>query len=160
MALHSFSTTQFLPMSLDEAWGFFSSPENLKEITPEHLGFRITSKYHGKEMYPGQIISYIVRPVLGIPLEWVTEITHVEDRHFFVDEQRFGPYAFWHHQHIFREVDGGVEMRDIVHYKVPLGILGDIANALFVKHELKRIFDHRYQVLEQRFGKVRSAVAG
>lgn len=152
MALHSFSTLQTLPMTLDEAWAFFSSPENLKEITPDHLGFKITSKYHGKKMYPGQIISYIVKPILGIPLEWVTEITHVEDRHFFVDEQRFGPYAFWHHQHIFREVEGGVEMQDIVHYKVPLGILGDIANALFVKRQLKDIFDFRYTLLEKRYG--------
>jgi ligand-binding SRPBCC domain-containing protein len=155
MALHSFSTLQTLPMTLDEAWDFFSSPENLKEITPDHLGFKITSKYHGKKMYTGQIISYIVKPILGIPLEWVTEIKHVEDRRFFVDEQRFGPYAFWHHQHIFREVDGGVEMQDIVHYKVPFGILGDIANVLFVKRQLKDIFDFRYTLLEKRFGKMK-----
>lgn len=155
MALHSFSTLQTLPMTLDEAWDFFSSPANLKEITPDHLGFQITSKFHGKKMYPGQIISYIVKPILGIPLEWVTEITHVEDKHFFVDEQRFGPYAFWHHQHIFRAVEGGVEMRDIVHYKVPFGILGDIANALFVKRQLKGIFDYRYTLLEKKFGKMK-----
>ncbi len=142
-------------MTLDEAWKFFSSPANLKEITPEHLGFKITSKFHGEKMYPGQIISYIVKPIMGIPLEWVTEITHVEDKHFFVDEQRFGPYAFWHHQHIFREVDNGVEMKDIVHYKVPFGILGDIANVLFVKRQLKGIFDYRYTLLEKKFGKMK-----
>jgi ligand-binding SRPBCC domain-containing protein len=159
MALHIFQTKQVLPMSLQEAWDFFSSPANLKEITPDHLGFKITSKYHGEKMYPGQIISYIVKPVLGIPLEWVTEISHVEEGKFFVDEQRFGPYSFWHHQHFFREVNGGVEMTDIVHYKVPLGILGDIANAIFVKHQLKQIFDFRYQKLEQVFGKVAAAVA-
>jgi ligand-binding SRPBCC domain-containing protein len=155
MALHSFSTLQTIPMTLDEAWKFFSSPANLKEITPEHLGFKITSKFHGEKMYPGQIISYIVKPIMGIPLEWVTEITHVEDKHFFVDEQRFGPYAFWHHQHIFREVDNGVEMKDIVHYKVPFGILGDIANVLFVKRQLKGIFDYRYTLLEKKFGKMK-----
>lgn len=160
MSLHSFQTVQILPLSLEEAWDFFSSPANLKEITPEHLGFQITSKYHGDKMYPGQIISYIVKPVLGIPLEWVTEITHVREGEFFVDEQRNGPYAMWHHQHIFKEVDGGVEMRDIVHYRVPLGILGDIANALFVKRQLKTIFDYRYKKLEQVFGKVEAAVAG
>jgi ligand-binding SRPBCC domain-containing protein len=160
MALHSFKTRQYLPMSLEEAWNFFSSPANLKEITPAHLGFRITSSYHGEKMYPGQIISYIVKPLLGIPLEWVTEITHVEEGKFFVDEQRFGPYSFWHHQHIFREVEGGVEMTDIVHYKVPFGILGDIANVLFVRGQLRQIFDYRYNKLDQVFGKAPSTVAG
>lgn len=154
MALQSFSTQQKLPLSLKQAWDFFSSPANLKEITPDHLGFKTTSKYHGEKMYPGQIISYIIKPVLGIPLEWVTEITHVEDGKFFVDEQRFGPYAFWHHQHIFEEIEGGVKMTDIVHYKVPLGILGDIANFIFVKRQLKQIFDYRYAKLEQVFGKL------
>ena len=89
--------------------------------------------------------------VLGIPIYWMTEITQVEDKKFFIDEQRFGPYSLWHHQHHFREVEGGVEMTDIVHYKLPLGFLGDIAHALFVKKQLKGIFDYRFKIVEEMF---------
>ncbi len=149
---YSLKTVQNIPISLDAAWDFFSSPANLKEITPSNLGFQIVSKYHGEKMYPGQIIEYIVKPILGIPLYWMTEITHVEDKKYFVDEQRFGPYTMWHHQHHFRAVDGGVEMTDIVHYKLPLWILGDIANTIMVKNQLKGIFDYRFEAVEQRFG--------
>lgn len=104
-------------------------------------------------MYPGQIIEYTVKPILGIPLYWMTEITHVSDKKYFVDEQRFGPYSLWHHQHHFREIEGGVEMTDIVHYKLPLWFLGDIAWLIMVKAQLKQIFDHRFVAVEQRFGK-------
>jgi len=151
--VYSIKTIQKLPISLDEAWDFFSSPKNLKEITPENLGFNIVSQHHGDKMYPGQIIEYKVSPVLGIPLYWMTEITHVEDNKCFVDEQRFGPYSMWHHQHHFKEVEGGVEMTDIVHYKLPFWFLGDIANTLFVKKQLKGIFDHRFAFVEKRFPK-------
>ena len=144
--------TQQLPISLDEAWLFFSNPANLKEITPSHMGFVVTSKYHGEKMYPGQIIRYIVKPVLGIPLKWCTEITHVVDRKYFIDEQRFGPYAFWHHQHHFIEVDGGVLMRDILNYKVPLGFLGNIVDAVFINNEVRGIFEYRKKILTERFG--------
>ena len=150
--VYSLKTVQNIPISLDAAWDFFSSPANLKEITPSNLGFQIVSKYHGEKMYPGQIIEYIVKPILGIPLYWMTEITHVEDKKYFVDEQRFGPYTMWHHQHHFRAVDGGVEMTDIVHYKLPLWILGDFANTIMVKNQLKGIFDYRFEAVEQRFG--------
>jgi hypothetical protein len=149
--VYSLKTVQFLKVSLDEAWEFFSSPKNLQKITPQKLGFQIISQHHGEKMYAGQIIEYKVKPVLGIPLYWMTEITHVEDKKYFVDEQRFGPYSMWHHQHHFREVPGGVEMTDIVHYKLPLWALGDIAHALFVKSQLKGIFDHRYEVTERLF---------
>jgi ligand-binding SRPBCC domain-containing protein len=149
--VYSIKTVQVLKISLDEAWAFFSSPKNLQKITPQKLGFQIISKHHGEKMYPGQIIEYKVSPILGIPLYWMTEITHVEDRKFFVDEQRFGPYQLWHHQHHFKETAEGVEMTDIVHYKLPLGILGDIANVLMVKKQLKEIFDYRYQAVEQLF---------
>ena len=149
---YSLKTVQNIPISLDAAWDFFSSPANLKEITPSNLGFQIVSKYHGEKMYPGQIIEYIVKPILGIPLYWMTEITHVEDKKYFVDEQRFGPYTMWHHQHHFRAVDGGVEMTDIVHYKLPLWILGDIANTIMVENQLKGIFDYRFEAVKQRFG--------
>ena len=151
--VYSLKTIQNIPISLNAAWGFFSSPANLKEITPSNLGFQIVSKFHGEKMYPGQIIEYIVKPLLGIPLYWMTEITHVADEKYFVDEQRFGPYTMWHHQHHFREIKGGVEMIDIVHYKLPLWILGDIANVILVKNQLKGIFDYRFEAVEKRFGK-------
>jgi ligand-binding SRPBCC domain-containing protein len=149
--VYSIKTVQLLKISMDEAWDFFSSPKNLQKITPSQLGFKIISKHHGEKMYPGQIIEYKVSPVLGIPIYWMTEITHVEDRKYFVDEQRFGPYSLWHHQHHFKEVEGGVEMTDIVHYKLPLGFLGDIAHTLFVKQQLKGIFDYRFKVVEEMF---------
>ena len=138
---------------MDEAWDFFSSPANLQKITPEKLGFKIVSKHHGEKMYAGQIIEYYVKPLFGIPLYWMTEITHVVDKKYFIDEQRFGPYSMWHHQHHFKETPDGVEMTDIVHYKLPLGILGDLANYLFVKKQLKGIFDYRFKVVEDLWGR-------
>lgn len=151
--MYSLKTVQKIPVSKEEAWQFFSNPANLQTITPSNLGFKIISKHHGDRMYPGQIIEYKVAPLLGIPMYWMTEITHVEEGKYFVDEQRFGPYALWHHQHHFRSIEGGVEMTDIVHYRIPYWIFGRIANTLFVKAELKRIFDHRLRVVEERFGK-------
>jgi ligand-binding SRPBCC domain-containing protein len=153
MAVYSFQTRQVLPVSLEKAWDYFSNPANLQSITPKNMGFEIISKFHGNKMYPGQLIEYKVRPLLNIPLYWMTEITHVEEGKFFVDEQRFGPYSLWHHQHHFRAVPEGVEMIDIVHYKVPLGWLGDLANWLFVRKKLKSIFDFRYQAVEKLFSK-------
>ena len=149
--VYSIKTIQKIPIQLNTAWDFFSSPANLAAITPTNLGFNIVSKHHGDKMYAGQIIEYKVSPVLGIPLYWMTEITHVQDKKYFVDEQRFGPYSMWHHQHHFKVVDGGVEMTDIVHYKLPLWFLGDIANTLFVKKQLKHIFAYRYKIVEQQF---------
>ena len=115
------------------------------------MGFEITSDLGDGKMYSGQIISYVVTPVMGIPMSWTTEITHVIDKKYFVDEQRFGPYSFWHHQHWFKEVEGGVEMTDIVNYGLPLGILGRLANTLFVKSKLQEIFDYREKVVEKYF---------
>ncbi|MDE3252298.1 MAG: SRPBCC family protein [Bacteroidota bacterium] len=151
--VYSLQTIQKIPINLSEAWDFFSKPANLKDITPAKLGFEIISKYHGEKMYPGQIIEYTVKPILGIPLYWMTEITHVKDQQYFVDEQRFGPYSLWHHQHHFKEIPGGVEMTDIVHYKLPLWILGDIANTLMVTAQLREIFDFRFSAVEKRFGR-------
>ncbi|MBN8686715.1 MAG: SRPBCC family protein [Chitinophagales bacterium] len=153
MAAHTIKTVQRIPVSLDKAWDFFSDPANLQTITPEGMGFKVISKHHGDRMYAGQLIEYKVRPVAGIPVYWMTEITQVKDRIYFIDEQRFGPYTLWHHQHHFKEIPGGVEMTDIVHYKNPLGILGRIANRLFVKNKLKTIFDFRYRKVEELFGK-------
>ena len=148
--------TQKLPMSMEEAWKFFSSPKNLEEITPDDMGFQITS-HEETDMYEGMIISYIVSPMFKVPLRWVTEITHVREPHFFVDEQRFGPYVFWHHKHYFKEVEGGVEMKDVVHYKLPMGPIGQLANALFVRARLEEIFDFRFKKLEQLFLTKKSA---
>jgi ligand-binding SRPBCC domain-containing protein len=150
--VYSLKTVQTMPITMQQAWEFFSSPDNLQHITPASMGFAVKSKHHGKKMYAGQIIEYTVRPVLGIPLYWMTEITHVVDGKYFIDEQRFGPYNLWHHQHHFKEVSDGVEMTDIVHYKIPFWFLGDIANALFVARQLKEIFDFRYKAIEEKFG--------
>jgi len=139
---------QTINCSLDEAWDFFSSPLNLKKITPDYLGFEVTSD-HADKMYPGQIITYIVRPVLGIPLRWMTEITQVKDKAFFIDEQRVGPYKLWHHQHHFKATGDTVEMEDIIHYRMPWWILGTIAHSLFVKKKLRSIFDYRTTVVNE-----------
>lgn len=159
MAAHSFRTVQRIPVPLEQAWAFFSSPANLQAITPEGMGFQIISKFHGPDMYAGQVIEYTVKPVLGIPMYWMTEITQVVPGQYFIDEQRFGPYSLWHHQHHFKVIPGGVEMTDIVHYKVPLGFLGRIANALFVKRKLKQIFDFRFQKVEDLFGKWKGEIS-
>jgi ligand-binding SRPBCC domain-containing protein len=150
--LHTIVRKQILNCDLRTAWDFMRSPSNLAKITPDFMGFQILTDLESlKEMYPGQIVEYHVTPLAGFKMHWVTEITHVQDLHYFVDEQRFGPYAFWHHKHFLKEVPNGVEMLDIVHYKAPFGVLGKIANALFIKKTLKKIFDHRHQVLEQLF---------
>ena len=153
MATYSFQTIQRIPITLELAWDFFSNPANLQRITPGEMGFEIVSTFHGATMYPGQLIEYTVKPLLGIPLYWMTEITHVQDMQYFIDEQRFGPYSLWHHQHHFKAIEGGVEMTDIVHYRIPLGPLGDFANTLFVRAKLKKIFDFRYEAVENLFGK-------
>ena len=150
--VYSIKTVQQIPVSFDTAWDFFSNPANLEQITPADLNFNIISQHHGNKMYAGQVIEYKLKPLLGIPLYWMTEITHVQDKQFFVDEQRFGPYSLWHHQHHFKAIAGGVEMTDIVHYKLPFWFFGDIAHALFVKRQLKNIFDHRYKIVAQKFG--------
>lgn len=149
--LHSLHTKQFLKSDLNTVWDFMSSPANLARITPAYMGFHILSDIAETKMYPGQIIEYYVTPVAGIKMHWVTEITHVKDLGYFVDEQRFGPYSFWNHKHFLKEVPGGVEMTDILHYKVPFGFLGKIVNSLFVKKKIKEIFDYRYHKLEELF---------
>ncbi|MBX2917263.1 MAG: SRPBCC family protein [Cyclobacteriaceae bacterium] len=153
MKLYTIKRTQFLPISLNEAWEFFSTPRNLAKITPAEMGFHILYVSGGEKTYAGQIIRYKVQILPGIKTHWVTEITHVNEPIYFVDEQRFGPYALWHHQHHFKEVPGGVEMTDEVNYAIPLGLLGRIANALFVGREVNRIFDYRFKVLEEYFKK-------
>ena len=143
---------QGLPIPVEKAWDFFSHPKNLDALTPPSLNLKFTNELFGEAMYPGQVITYNVKPVLGIPLFWMTEITHVAKPHFFVDEQRRGPYALWHHEHHFKPVAGGVEMTDLIHYAIPFGVLGRLAHALFVKKQLNEIFAYRYQKAETLFG--------
>ncbi|MDD2732753.1 MAG: SRPBCC family protein [Desulfuromonadaceae bacterium] len=142
--------TQTVPFSLEAAWKFFSNPANLVKITPPDMDFRITSPPQ-KEIYAGQIITYTVRPLLRVLVNWTTEITHVDAPRFFVDEQRFGPYRFWHHQHRFREVAGGVEIYDLVHYLLQHDQLAGLINRIFVAPRLKRIFDFRSAALMKLF---------
>jgi ligand-binding SRPBCC domain-containing protein len=153
MSVHSIKVVQHIPVTLQQAWAFFSDPANLQQITPAYFKLRIISTHHGSRVYPGQIIEYRVRPVLNMSWYWMTEIMHVQDHVFFVDEQRYGPYSLWHHQHHFKPVPGGVEMTDIVHYKLPLGLIGDIVNTLFVKKQLDALFKYRYEQVEHLFGK-------
>jgi ligand-binding SRPBCC domain-containing protein len=153
MAFYQIVKTQKLPVTISEVWKFISSPRNLKEITPEHMGFQVTSNNGNEKMYSGMIITYKVSPLLGIKLNWMTEITQVEEGEYFVDEQRIGPYSMWHHQHKIEPIEGGVLMTDIVTYQPPMGILGVIANSIFIKNQLREIFDFRNVALERRFGK-------
>jgi ligand-binding SRPBCC domain-containing protein len=151
MSLHQYRERVTIQASLDDVWEFFSNPRNLSRITPPWLGLQLTCEPPAK-MYPGLIITYTVRPVANVPLTWVTEISHVIDRRLFVDEQRFGPYRFWHHQHHFRPAPGGgVEMEDIVHYSVPGGPLGDIVDRLTVAKRVKAIFAYRTGVMREVF---------
>lgn len=156
MAFYQYTATQKIPASLSQIWDFISAPDNLKEITPPKMGFLVTSNTGSGKMYPGMIITYKVSPLFGIALDWMTEITHVQEQSYFVDEQRIGPYAMWHHQHKIEAIEGGVLMTDIVTYQPPFGFLGAIANILFIKKQLKAIFDFRTIALEKRFGTYRS----
>lgn len=155
MKIYSLHKIQTLPISLDEAWDFFSNPKNLNEITPPSMKF-ITLSGDERKMFPGQIIEYTVTPFMGIKMKWVTEITHVIPKDYFVDEQRFGPYALWHHKHFFKEVTGGVEIEDIVHYKLPMGILGQMVQPFIVRPKLEEIFEYRKERLIELFGKLKA----
>jgi ligand-binding SRPBCC domain-containing protein len=150
--MHKLKQEQFLPISLDEAWAFFATPRNLNEVTPDDLVFEITSDLPDT-MYEGLIITYRIKPMLNIPLNWCTEITHIREKAFFVDEQRKGPYNIWHHEHHFKAVDGGVLMTDILHYDIGKSIFGWIAGKLFVHNKVRQIFAYRYKTLEDYFSK-------
>lgn len=154
MAFFQFKRTQKLNTSLEEVWGFISNPENLKKITPDYMGFDITSSDLPGSMYEGMIISYKVSPLLGIKTTWVTEITKVKELSYFIDEQRVGPYKLWHHQHKIKPVEDGVLMEDIVSYAPPLGFLGKIANQLFIRKKLNEIFEYRRTAMQSEFGEI------
>ena len=142
--------TQTLPISLEQAWTFFSNPANLVRITPPDMDLRVTSS-PVSEIYAGQIITYTVRPLFRLTSNWTSEITHVERPNFFVDEQRFGPYRFWHHQHLLREVEGGVEIHDLVHYLLFHDNFAGLINSLVVVPRLRRFFDYRCKALKEIF---------
>jgi len=151
MAFYQFKQTQLFDESLEDLWDFISSPKNLKTITPDYMGFDITSNDLPEKMYQGMIISYKVSPLLGIKTTWVTEITHVKDKVYFVDEQRVGPYKLWHHQHFLEETPDGILMTDIVSYEPPFGIIGQLANSIVIENKLKEIFDYRTKALKGLF---------
>ena len=151
MGFYQFKRSLKINASLNEVWDFISSPKNLKEITPDYMGFDITTTNLPDKMYPGMMISYIVKPILGVKTLWVTEITHVQEQKYFVDEQRVGPYTIWHHEHIIEKTDEGVLMTDIVSYKPPFGFLGSLANKLFIQRKLNEIFDYRTKALMKKF---------
>ncbi|MCB0425394.1 MAG: SRPBCC family protein [Mangrovimonas sp.] len=151
MKMKSLHKVQVLPIMLKEAWDFFSSPGNLKTITPPYMGFNITSAIENEKMYEGMIISYLVKPLLNIPIQWVTQISHVKEPYYFVDFQLKGPYKFWHHQHHFRQVDGGVEMKDILHYEVAGGIFGRLIENILIEKRVEQIFNYREQKLQDLF---------
>lgn len=155
MASYVIQRTQRLPISLSKAWDFFSTPNNLNDITPADMQMEIlTDSGSGGKMFEGQIITYHVRPILNIPLHWVTEISHVKEQEYFVDNQMHGPFAMWHHLHQFKAIQGGVEMTDTVNYMMPFGPLGTVVHALMVRKQVEAIFDFRYKLLEQKFGKM------
>ena len=140
---------QKLNCSVQELWEFISSPRNLQDVTPDGMGFKITSAHLPEKMYPGMMVAYLVAPFMGIKMKWVTEITHVEDQHFFIDEQRIGPYSLWHHEHRIHATDDGGVMSDLVCYVLPFGFLGRWVHALFIRKKLEAIFDFREKMLAE-----------
>ena len=153
MTLHSFEQEQPLPISRKDAWDFFSTARNLSKLTPPEIAFEIVSQ-PGEKLYDGQIICYRMKVLPLIWMRWVTEIKSVEEGKSFVDEQRSGPYKFWHHRHTFEDAEGGVLMRDHVHYAVGFGLFGAIAHTLFVRQKLVEIFNFRRQALIKLFGEM------
>ncbi|MCD0490354.1 SRPBCC family protein [Pedobacter sp. MC2016-14] len=155
MQAYHLKFNQNIPISLSAAWDFFSSPLNLQKITPPEMAFKVTSGLKAEDkMYAGMIITYKVSPMLGIKMDWMTEITHVEHEQYFIDEQRFGPYQFWHHQHHFKEIPGGVEMNDILTYGMPVGIIGRAVNKIYVANKIQQIFNYRTKKVIELFGSI------
>ena len=153
MKVHTLRQEQRLPISREEAWEFFSTPRNLDFITPADAGFEVTY-LSAERMYEGQIITYKAKVIPLVSMTWVTEISSVKEGYTFIDRQLFGPYKLWHHRHTFEDIEGGVLMKDLVHYVMPLGFIGEIARSLFVGEKLRRVFEFRRNVLEEKFGKL------
>ena len=152
MKIYTLRKTQKLPITLDKAWEFLCNPANLSKLTPSEMNMTIISG-SDRPMYAGQILQYSVTPLAGIKTKWVSEITQFENKKYFVDLQLYGPYALWHHKHFIHEIEGGVEMEDIIDYKVPFGFLGQIVQPILVKPKLEQIFNYRREQLETLFGK-------
>ncbi|WP_231634293.1 SRPBCC family protein [Salinicoccus sp. YB14-2] len=153
MKMYTLTRYQKLPVTPEEAWAFFSNPKQLEEITPDDMPFEMIGD-GPPGMYAGMIIEYNIEPFPKFPVKWITEITHVEEGKYFVDEQRFGPFKFWHHQHHFREIEGGVEIIDTVNYILPFSLIGRITHNLVVKGRLAEIFDFRQKTLKAAFGEI------
>ena len=151
MAFYQYSVEQYIPADCAEVWKFISSPSNLKKITPKEMGFNITSKDEKVKMYPGMVITYKVCPLLGIKMNWMTEITQVRELDYFIDEQRVGPFKMWHHQHKLIPDKKGVRMIDLITYIPPLGFIGALANTLIIKNKIKKIFDYRSIAIKKEF---------
>ena len=151
MSFYQFKKKQVLQSTMDEIWEFISTPKNLKEITPKEKNFEILNTDLPKKMYPGMIVFYKVNPLKWFRTTWVTEITNIREKNYFIDEQRVGPYSMWHHQHIIEPTDEGVQMTDIVSYRLPLGILGRIAHRLFIRAKIESIFNYRQDILNAKF---------
>ncbi|MES1217286.1 MAG: SRPBCC family protein [Bacteroidota bacterium] len=153
MRTHSLKNVQKIPISLEKAWDFFSYADNLEIITPTDIDFKILTELKRVRVFEGQVIEYKIKLFPGLSFLWRTEITQVEEQKCFTDIQLKGPYKMWRHEHYFKSIDGGMEMTDMIHYKNPLGILGYLANWLFVKRKLKKIFEFRFKKVEELFGK-------
>ena len=153
MNFYQLKFEQKIPASIDKVWQFIASPHNLSLITPPSMGFKVITEGYYSTMYEGMIIGYSVSPLLGLKLKWLTEITHVKPYEYFVDEQKSGPYKIWHHQHTIEAINGGVLMKDLLTYVPPFGIVGTLANNIFIKKKLEKIFDYRFQAIENCFGK-------
>jgi len=151
MKLYQLHKTQKLPISLDDAWSFLCDSSNLTKLTPKEMKMKIISGAD-RPMFAGQVLQYSVSPLPGFKTKWVSEITQYEHKKYFVDDQLYGPYAFWHHKHFVHEIDGGVEIEDIIDYKVPLGILGRLVHPFLVKPKLEAIFEYRKTQMEILFG--------
>ncbi|MFI8380170.1 cell division inhibitor [Leeuwenhoekiella sp. NPDC079379] len=151
MKIYNLHSIQKLPISLDEAWDFLTNPRNLEMLTPSDMNFKVFAGAD-RPMYAGQLLQYTVTPLPGFNTKWVSEITALKEKEYFIDEQRFGPYAFWHHKHFIKEIPGGVSMEDSVDYKLPLGILGRVAHPILVKSKLDSIFEYRQEQLLKMFG--------
>jgi ligand-binding SRPBCC domain-containing protein len=151
MSYHFFNTEQFLPIDILKAWSFFSDAKNLSVITPPELDFKILTDLDNEEIYEGMLIDYTVKPLLGIPVRWQTEIIKIDKPEVFTDRQLKGPYKTWEHTHTFSEKDNGVIMKDQVKYQLPFGIIGRIANSLLVRKKIENIFNYRREVLKKIF---------
>jgi len=152
MALHNLTYIQTIPVSIDTAWAFFSSPKNLARITPPEMMFSITNGVVEQGIHPGMIIAYILYPFMMIPVRWETEIVSVSKPFYFEDIQKSGPYDYWHHQHHFREIKDGVEMTDILDYSLPMEFFGELVNTLIVSRRLDEVFNYRKQKIEEILG--------